>query len=151
MFSLKEYAPDLGLLAEAGLIAIKQGDEESAKKLFNAVGLLDSESPTKKMGYGLIALHKLDIQDAQKHFSEILKVEPKNMRAMAFIAFTHMLSVMGTTKTPLTDEKKIEHLKLASEFSNQVLNSNASDPSTKQLAQSILDWQQELLQLDAQR
>jgi len=150
MFSLNDCKEDLGLIAEAGLMSIKQGDEESAKKLFNAVGFLESEKGvTKKMGYGLIALHKLDIPEAQKHFSEVLKVDAKNMRATAFVAFTHMLAVMTSTKVPLTDEQKIKHLQISADLSKQVLE-QATEPSTKQLAQSILDWQHELLNLEAQ-
>lgn len=139
MATFQEFRDDLPLLVEAGLIAIKQGDEESAKKIFNSLGIIDPQNMAKKMGYGLIALHKMDIKTAQKSFSEILKVEQANWRAQAFLALSYVLSVLQDGSS----EDKIEALRKGAELSQEVLEKSDS-PSTKQLAQSLLDWEKEL-------
>lgn len=138
--TLELFKEDLALLAESGLIAIKQGDEASAKKLFNAVGILDPQNMVKKMGYGLIALHKMDIRTAQKNFNEVLQVEQTNWRAQSFLAFSYLLSVLQEGG----NEEKEVALKKASELSQEVL-AKSDAPSTRQLAQSLLDWEKELM------
>ncbi|MCH9608594.1 MAG: hypothetical protein S4CHLAM45_11720 [Chlamydiales bacterium] len=143
MADLQDFKEDIGLLTESGMIAIKQGDEESAKKLFNAIGILDPESTTKKMGYGLIALHKLEVKEAKKTFQEIYNGDPQNGRAQAFLAFAHMLALME----PGPEEAKLKDLKEGTKHAQEALE-KAVDDSTKQLAQSILDWESELNKLE---
>jgi len=140
MATLQDFKDDIPLLVESGLVAIKQGDEESAKKLFNAVGILDPKNLAKKMGYGLIALHKMDIPAAQKNFKEIVQEEQTNWRAKAFLAFSYILSVLQDG----TNDEKIESLRKAAEISNEVVE-KCDVESTKQLAQSLLDWEKELM------
>jgi predicted Zn-dependent protease len=139
MAMLQDFRDDLPLLVESGLIAIKQGDEESAKKLFNAVGVLDPQNLAKKMGFGLISLHKMDIKTAQKSFHEILAVEQTNWRAQAFLAFSYILSVLQDG----SNEEKIEALKKGSELAQEVIDKSDA-ATTRQLAQSLLDWEKEL-------
>lgn len=139
METLQDFKEDLGLLVETGLLAVKQGDEESAKKMFNAIGVLDPENDAKKMGYGLIALHKMDLKIAQSTFEEVLHKDKDNYRAQAFLAFAYVLSV-------LQEEKKeviIQNLKKGAELAKEVLE-KCDIPSTRQLAQSLLDWEKEL-------
>ena len=139
--SLKEYKQDLGLIAEAGLVAIKQGDERGAKALFQAVGVLDPDSTHQEMGYGLIAMHKLEIASALDHFATVLKQEPENHRAQAFKAFAHMLAVMNPdVKSQLSE---VEHLRQSALLAENVLK-HTQETSTKELAQSIVTWQTEL-------
>lgn len=140
MEALQEFMEDLPLLVESGLIAIKQGDEESAKKLFNAIGIVDPQNMAKKMGYGLIALHKMDIANAQKYFHEILQVEQTNYRAQAFLAFSYILSVLQEG----TEEQKKASLQKGAQLAQEVIEKSDA-PSTKQLAQSLLDWEKELI------
>ena len=139
MTATKEFKEDLGLLVESGLIAIKQGDEESAKKLFDAADILDPGTASASMGHGLIALHKMDIAEARKHFNEILKNDKKDYRAKAFLAFTNVLSVLQDG----SDEEKMEGLKRGAELAQEVLE-HCKEPSTRELAQSLLDWENEL-------
>lgn len=147
MGTLQEFREDLPLLVESGLIAIKQGDEESAKKLFNAVGIIDPQNLAKKMGYGLISLHKMDIRNAQKSFHEILAVEQTNWRAQAFLAFSYILSVLQDGN----NEEKVEALRKGAELAQEVLD-KCDAPTTRQLAQSLLDWEKELMgKVDAGR
>lgn len=138
--TLQDFAKDLGLLVESGLIAIKQGDEESAKKLFNAVGVVDPKSTMKKMGFALIAIHKMDIKNGIKLFSEIISVEPDNHRAQAFLGFAYVLS---TLKDDFSHEEKATNLKKGAEIAAFVLD-KSDNPSTRQLAQSVLDWETEM-------
>lgn len=140
MATLQEFNKDLSLLLEAGLIAIKQGDEESAKKLFNAVGVLDPNGTSKKMGYALIAMHKMDIKNAQKTFNEILQVDPQNYRAQAFLAFSYVLSVL---QDGISSDEKVKNLKKGAEIAHEVIQ-KCDSPSTVSLAQSLLDWEHEL-------
>jgi hypothetical protein len=140
MATKEEFKKDLPLFVEAGLVAIKQGDEESAKKLFNAVGVIDPQSSMKKLGFGLIAIHKMDIASGIKMFNEILAAEPENYRAMAFLGFAHLLS---TLKKETSRDEKAEALRKGVEIAQKVLAST-DNPSTCQLAQSMLDWEQEL-------
>ena len=141
MAKLEDFKEDVALLVESGLVAIKQGDEESAKKLFNAVGILDPQNLAKKMGFGLIALHKMDIPTAQKNFNEILHEEKTNWRAQAFLAFSCILSVLQDG----SNDVKIEALRKGAELSQEVLD-HCDVPSTRQLAQSLLDWEKELVE-----
>lgn len=143
MFNLKEYEEDKLLFLEMGLIAIKQGDEESAKRLFDVIGLIEPTSSLKKMGYGLIAVHKLDLAEAQNQFKEVIEQEPNNGRALAFLAFTHMLALMNEQ----SDSKKIERLKTGAELAQKAIDLSTED-STKQLAQSVLDWEVQLQNLE---
>ena len=140
MVTLQDFKEDLPLLVESGLVAIKQGDEESARKLFNAIGILDPQNTAPKMGFGLIALHKMDIPSAQKHFQELLEIEKTNWRAQGFLALAHLLSVLRDG----TDDQKRESLELAAGLAQGVLD-NSQEPSTRQLAQSLLDWEKELM------
>lgn len=140
MATLQDFHEDLPLLIESGLVAIKQGDEESAKKLFNAVGIIDPQNSAKKMGYGLISLHKMDIRHAQKCFNEILQVEQANWRAQSFLAFSYILSVLQDG----TNDEKVNALKKGAELAQEVVN-KCDALTTKALAQSLLDWEQELM------
>jgi len=139
MATLQEFREDLPLLVEGGLVAIKQGDEENAKKLFNAVGVVDPQNMARKMGYGLISLHKMDIKTAQKSFQEILQVEQTNWRAQAFLAFSHILSVLQDGSA----EEKYKALQTGAELAQEVLDKSDA-ASTRQLAQSLLDWEKEM-------
>lgn len=140
MATLQDFKMDLPLMVEMGLIAIKQGDEESAKKLFNSVAVIDPESTMKKMGYGLIAIHKMDIKNGITLFEEILQVEPTNYRAQAFLGFAYLLS---TLKEETAKEEKLKGLKKGIELAQDVLDKSES-ATTRQLAQSLIDWEKEL-------
>lgn len=140
MATIEEFKKDIPSLVEAGLIAIKQGDEESAKKLFNAVGAIDPANIAKDMGFGLIALHKMELATAKKLFQKVLDKEPENYRAKAFLSFACVLSTMDAS---LSNEEKVENLQKAAEYANTVL-SKSKEETSRTLAQSVLDWEKEL-------
>lgn len=140
MASIQDCKEDIPLLVEAGLVAIKQGDEESAKKLFNAVGVLDPEGSAKKMGYGLISLHKMDIKNALSTFEELVHQDPSNYRAQAFLGFACVLTVL---QDGVSNQEKVTNLKRGAQLAEEVLK-KCDAPTTRQLAQSVLDWERQL-------
>jgi tetratricopeptide (TPR) repeat protein len=139
MPNFEQFKQDLPLLVESGLIAIKQGDEENAKKLFTAVGIMDPADTTHKLGFGLIAMHKLDIKNAQKHFNELIEADEENWRAKAFLAFSHVVSTLQDG----SPDEKIAALRKGADLATEVLQ-KCDVPSTRQLAQSVLDWEKEM-------
>lgn len=139
MVQLQDFKEDLSLFVETGLMAIKQGDEDSAKKLFQAVGVIDPKNNSQSMGLGLIAMHKMDLNSAEKHFQEVLKGDSKNYRAQAFLGFTYILSVVKE-QNPV---KRTENLQKGAELVSDVIK-NADSPSTKRLAESLMEWVKEL-------
>ena len=141
MTALIDFKKDLPLFVELGLIAIKQGDEQSATKLFNAVALIDPQHETVELGAGLIALHKMELSKAQTHFKKLLGGEKNNWRAQAFLAFTYVLFIMEAG----SDEEKLKYLQEGHKLAQEVLE-RSDEPSTRQLAQSVLDWEIELQQ-----
>lgn len=142
MTQLDEFKKDLPLIFEAGLLAIKQGDEESAKKLFGAIGILEPQGTLKTMGLGLIALHKMDLKNAKSLFKQVLDSDAKNYRAQAFLSFASVLSAFQPeTSNPEKEKALIDGALLA-----QGVLDNCDIPSTCALAQSVLDWEIELNQ-----
>jgi Flp pilus assembly protein TadD len=139
MAKLQDFKKDIPLLVESGLIAIKQGDEDSAKKLFTAVGVLDPKNSATKMGFGLIALHKMDLTMAEKNFKEVLKIEKTNYRAQAFLGFSYILSVIREKDA----EKRAQKLKEGMDLVSEVY-AKADNESTKKLAESLLEWVKEI-------
>lgn len=71
MADLDVFKEDFALLFEAGMVAIKQGDEASAKALFQALQVLDPEHTAHELGSGLLHLHKWSSQK-QKFYSVLL-------------------------------------------------------------------------------
>lgn len=134
------YKEDLAFFVEAGLVAIKQGDEDSAKKLFNAIAILDPKNSAYKTGLGLIALHKMDLKAAEKYFQEVVAVEPQNYRTKAFLGFTYVVSV---AQNDFSQEDKVQRLKWGMEIANEVL-AKAEEPVTKQMAKAILNWEEQM-------
>lgn len=98
MNGLDEYKQDFLLLLEAGFIATNQTDEESAVKLFKAAEVFDKSNPLIKIGFGYLALHKLELKEASSLFEEVLKKDPKNEMAKTFLGITVSLMPKETIK-----------------------------------------------------
>lgn len=90
--SWKNYKEDFLLMLESGFIAVNQADEDSALKLFRAAELLNPENTLPKVGFGYLHLHKLELTQAVRSFEEVLKKEPKNEMAKAFLGICMSLS-----------------------------------------------------------
>ena len=124
MSVLDEYKNDFLLFVEAGFIAINQTDEDSTIKLFKAAELLDKTNPLIKIGFGYLALHKLELKNAITAFEEVLKKDPKNDMAKAFLG----IAISMTPKNMVKGEKLLE----------ETLKSD--DKEVKKLATIALDF-----------
>ena len=124
MSVLDEYKNDFLLFVEAGFIAINQTDEDSTIKLFKAAEILDKTNPLIKIGFGYLALHKLELKNAIASFEEVLKKDPKNDMAKAFLG----IAISMTPKNMVKGEKLLE----------ETLKSD--DKEVKKLAVIALDF-----------
>jgi len=124
MSVLDEYKNDFLLFVEAGFIAINQTDEDSTIKLFKAAEILDKTNPLIKIGFGYLALHKLELKKAIAAFEEVLKKDPKNDMAKAFLG----IAISMTPKNMVKGEKLLE----------ETLKSD--DKEVKKLAGIALDF-----------
>src|SRR5262249_24689552 len=116
---------DFSLLIEAGFVAVKQLDETSASRIFNAAQVISPNSTAPKLGLGYIALNKLEIREATKVFEEIVKKEPENYLAQTFLGICFLL----------TKPKRKKGEKMVREAMDK-----SSDPTIKALAQISLEW-----------
>lgn len=89
---LEDFKEDFALLIESGFIAVKQLDEVSSRRIFEAAAILEPESSIPRIGLGWIALNKLEIKEATKIFQEIVKKEPDNHLAQTFLGISYMLT-----------------------------------------------------------
>lgn len=121
----EELKNDFSLLLEAGFVAVNQMDEESAKKLFRAAQLLNPESTAPKIGFGFIALNKLELDIAQKEFTDVLNQDADNHLARSFLG----ISLCFNSKTRAEGKKMIQESMLKTE-----------DPSVKNLGSVSLEW-----------
>jgi Tfp pilus assembly protein PilF len=122
---LKEFKEDFSLLIEAGFIAVKQLDETSASRIFNAAQVMSPHSTAPQLGLGYIALNKLELKEAQKIFESILKKEPENYLAQTFLGITFMLSKAKRKKGEKLVREAME---------------KSPDPTVKNLGQVSLEW-----------
>ena len=88
---LDDFRHDFALLIEAGFVAVKQLDETSARRLFEAAQVLKPDSTAPRIGLGYISLNKLEVKEASVIFEEVLKQEPDNYLAQAFLGISYLL------------------------------------------------------------
>jgi hypothetical protein len=131
---LDKYKDHFILLCEAGFIAVNQMDEDAAIKLFKASELLKPENTLPKIGMGYMHLMKLELRQACKMFEEVLKKEPHNEMAKAFLG-------ISLTFTP-TDVAKGEAIL---EQSAQ----KSHDPAIKSLANTALSFVEKFIKKPA--
>jgi len=122
---LQEFKEDFSLLIEAGFIAVKQLDETSASRIFNAAQTMSPKSTAPQLGLGYIALNKLELKEATKIFEAVLKQEPENYLAQTFLGICFLLS----------KPKRKKGEKLIREAMDK-----ASDSTIKSLGQISLEW-----------
>ena len=82
---LQKYKDDFILMLETGFIAVNQTDEDAAIKLFRAAELLSPENTLPQVGFGYLHLHKLELVQAVQCFEGVLRKEPENEMAKAFL------------------------------------------------------------------
>lgn len=122
---LQDFREDFALLIEAGFIAVKQLDEISATRIFNAAQVMNPASTAPKIGLGYIALNKLEVKQATRIFEEVVKEDPENYLAQTFLGICFLL-----TKPK---RKKGEQL-------IQEAMKNTTEPTIKNLGQISLEW-----------
>lgn len=121
----QEFGNDFALLIEAGFVAVKQLDESSATRLFNAAQLLNPSSVVPKIGLGYIALNKLEMKTATQAFEEVVKIEPDNMLAQTFLG---MCFLLNKAKRKQGEQLIQEAIK------------KTDDPTVKKLGEVALEW-----------
>jgi predicted Zn-dependent protease len=125
---IQEIEEDYPLLIEAGFIAVTQADEDCAKKLFRAAKVLMPESTAWQMGFGYIALNKLEIKEAYRIFHKIVKSEADNYLAQTFLGLSHLL----------LKKDRAEGEKLIVEAMKK-----SDDPAVQHLGEVSLKWMEE--------
>lgn len=122
---LSDFKEDFALLIEAGFVAVKQLDETSATRIFNAAQMMSPGSVAPQIGLGYIALNKLEVKKATKIFEDVLKKEPENHLAAAFLGICFLL----------VKPKRKKGEKLIRETMEKT-----SDPTIKNLGELALEW-----------
>jgi predicted Zn-dependent protease len=104
--TLADFKSDFSLFLEAGFVAVKQLDETSARRLFQAAQVLSPESTAPLLGMGYIELNKLNVNEAMEIFQAIVSKEPENYLAQTFLGITYLL----TKKQREAGEKMIQEV-----------------------------------------
>lgn len=89
---LTECREDFSLLIETGFVAVKQLDEISASRIFQAAQAINPTSTAPQIGMGYIALNKLEIKQATKIFETVVAQEPENYLAVTFLGICFLLT-----------------------------------------------------------
>jgi hypothetical protein len=127
---LQEFREDFSLFIEAGFVAVKQSDELGAKRLFCGAQILDRFHTAPQIGFGYIALNKLQIKEALSFFEAILNKE-QNYLAQTFTGICYLLSKNKRKK----GEKLIhEAMEKSADSTIQSLGTVALEWSEKDLA-----------------
>lgn len=119
------FQGDFPLLIEAGFLAVKQMDEVSATRLFEAARTLRPKSTAHQIGIGYIALNKLDIKEAIRIYESVTQQEPDNHLAQVFLGISYMLSKDKQKKGAKIVKETIE---------------KTSDDTVKHLGNTSLEW-----------
>lgn len=122
---MHEFKEDFSLLIEAGFVAVKQLDETSAIRIFNAAQAISPNNTAPQIGMGYIALNKLEIKEATKIFEEVVKKEPENYLAQTFLGICFLLN-----KPKRKKGEKLIHEAME----------KTTDPSVKNLGEVSLEW-----------
>ena len=118
-----KYIPHFITMAEAGFIAVNQGDEDSATKLFTAAALMAPDEILPKIGFGYIHLCKLQLKKAAEIFQGLLDKDPTNDTARTFLGLSLSLNPSDVDK---------------GEVFLQEASKNAKEPLVKNLATSAI-------------
>ncbi len=119
------FVEDFSLLIEAGFIAVKQLDEMSATRIFQAAQLLSPTSTAPQIGMGYIALNKLEIKEATRIYEKVTQAEPDNYLAQTFLGICYLL-----TKGKLKKGESII----------EMATKKSTDPTVKNLGAISLEW-----------
>lgn len=121
----EEFKEDFPLLIEAGFVAVKQLDETSATRIFQAAQSLSPHNTAPQIGMGFIALNKLEIKEATRIFETVSQIEPDNQLAQTFLSICFLL----------TKGKQKKGAKMIQEIMEKT-----TDPTIKNLGKLSLEW-----------
>ncbi len=131
---IEQCREDFNLLLESGFIAVNQADEQCAVNLFQAAAMINAKNASPHIGFGYIALHKLELQSAIKHFSKAIELSPDNEMVKALLGFCHIMteqdegmkmgSEMLDTIAASSDDSAIQELTKSSKFVVKYINEN---------------------------
>lgn len=134
---LSDFIDDFALLIESGFVAVKQLDEMSATRIFQAAQAISPKNTAPRVGLGYIALNKLEIKKATQIFEEVVKEEPDNALAQTFLGMCFLLTKAKRKKgerliqeaMEKTDDPTIENLgKVALKWAEKDLSKKSKAP-----------------------
>lgn len=123
--NLDKYKKDFVLFVESGFIAVNQGDEDAAIKLFKAAETLDPQNHLARVGLGYMHLCKLELKQSCAIFEEVLTKDPSNEMAKAFLGIALSFTPNDVAKGEKVLEDVREHTK---------------DKQIKTLAETAIDF-----------
>ena len=106
-------------------MAVNQGDEDAAIKLFKGASLLNPSNSLPKVGLGYMHLCKLELKPACKLFEEVLAEEPANDMAKAFLG----IALSFTPNEVSQGEAKLAEVR-----------KNSKDENVRTLANTAIDF-----------
>lgn len=86
------FKEDFSLILEAGFIAVKQNDEISARRLFQAAQEMSPLNTAPTIGVAYIELHKFELKKAVALYEKVLELEPDNTIAQTFLGICFLLT-----------------------------------------------------------
>lgn len=122
---LAEFKDDFAMLIEAGFVAVKQLDEVSANRIFQAAQMISPTSTAPQIGLGYIALNKLELKEATRIYEEVTGNEPDNLLAQMFLGICYVLSKPKRKKGEKLIKETLE---------------KATDPTIRSLGELALEW-----------
>lgn len=122
---IENYKKDYILFIESGFIAVNQGDEDAAIKLFKAAQTLQPDNTLPQVGFGYMHLCKLELKQSCKMFEDVLAKDPSNEMAKAFLGIALSLTPNEVAK----GEKVLEEVA-----------TNCQDGQIKILATTAIDF-----------
>lgn len=136
-----KFSEDFGLFIELGFIAIKQGDEDAAQKLFSAAQTLRPDHSAPLLGMGQIALNKLELTRAGDYFKTVLAKEPNNAMAKVLLGFCFLLPKLGVKRRKGVPTSPEELSVLAEGGKRLIVDGmkGTQDPGIQVLGKSALD------------
>ncbi|MDR3624770.1 MAG: hypothetical protein P4L16_06500 [Chlamydiales bacterium] len=151
------HSEDFPMLVETGFIAVKQGNQQAAEKIFRAAQLLKPEHSAPVLGFGYIALNAMRLETARHLFSSVLKKEPENALAKVLLGFSYLVdkftSIKKDAKTiekgPTLKPQEISALAETGEKLVKEALKESSDPGVHSLGKSALALLEKVTEYEA--
>jgi len=122
---LQVFKDDFVLLIEAGFMAVKKFDEDSARKLFLAAHELRPSHSVPFVGLSYISLNKMDYEAAIETLEPIVKEEPDNYLAAVLLGIGKLMD---------------KDLRSEGEAGIRAAIGKTDDPTVKNLGDTALLW-----------